>query len=248
MVERLARLKEAVNSLSWNQMKLNPGAKLGIITSGISYSYLLESLAWLNIRDKVSILKIGTPYPLPDRMVGKFLKSVPEVLIIEELEPFLETRVKALAHELGCPVKIHGKDVLPLVGEYSIRRVTEALCRIMQIDTPVDFSHLDSLVKEVEQLLPARPPTMCAGCPHRASHYVIQTVCEKIKRETGIEPIRPGDIGCNCLGVNPPLNAIDISTCMGGGFDLSNGISRVTDIPVIAHLETQPFIWHGTHG
>jgi NADPH-dependent glutamate synthase beta subunit-like oxidoreductase len=86
---------------------------------------------------------------------------------------------------------------------------------------------------------------MCAGCPHRASQFIIKTVCDKIKLETGVDPIRPGDIGCNCLAVNPPLNAVDLSTCMGGGFDLSNGIARATDVPIVAHLGDSTFFHSG---
>ncbi len=245
MITRLERIKEAVNDWTFNKLELAKNAKVGVITSGIAYSYVLEALRWLEIRDQVSILKIGTPYPLPEKLIKEFLQKNPEVRVVEELEPYLENHIRALSQRFGYTNLIHGKDVLPLVGELSTRKVTEALCDSMGLKTPIDFKKIDLSVKGAEALLPSRPPGMCAGCPHRSSQFIIKAVCDKIKRETGIDPIRPGDIGCNCLAVNPPLNAIDLSTCMGGGFDLSNGIARVTDVPIVAHLGDSTFFHSG---
>ena len=110
---------------------------------------------------------------------------------------------------------------------------------------PVDFSEIDRRVAEVEPLLPSRPPTLCAGCPHRASHLAIKIACERYEKKTGVKPICPGDIGCNALGANPPLNSVDLSTCMGGGFDLSNGIARSLKAPVVAHMGDSTFFHSG---
>ena len=245
MIERLERIKEAVNSWPYNKLAMVENAKLGIITSGIAYSYVLESLRWLKIQGQVSILKIGTPYPLPEKLIKEFLQKTPELVVVEELEPYLENHIRAFSQQFGYNNRIHGKDVLPLIGEFSIRKVTEALCHLTGLNTPIDFQKIDWAVKDAESVLPSRPPGMCAGCPHRASQFIIKTVCDKIKLETGVDPIRPGDIGCNCLAVNPPLNAVDLSTCMGGGFDLSNGIARATDVPIVAHLGDSTFFHSG---
>ena len=245
MVGRLEKIKAAVDSLSYNRVQTIPGAALGIITSGICYSYVVESLRWLGITDKVSLLKIGTPYPLPEKTITAFVRSVPGVLVVEELEPFLENHIKVIAREAGLPAAIHGKDVIPLIGELSIRKVTEAVSRIAGAALPLDFSAIDRRVKEVETLLPSRPPTLCAGCPHRASHFAISIACERYEKRTGIKPVRPGDIGCNALGSDSPLNAVDLSTCMGGGFDLSNGIARSLNVPVVAHMGDSTFFHSG---
>jgi indolepyruvate ferredoxin oxidoreductase, alpha subunit len=245
MVARLAKIQEDVDSWPYNQANINPLARLGIVASGVSYSYLLEAIAWLKLQDQVSLLKIGTPYPLPEKQISRFLRSVPRLLVVEELEPYLENHIKALAQEIGVNIRIQGKDMLPLTGEFSVRRIVEALSKMFGLQTPLDFSRIDDLAKEIRPLLPDRAPGLCAGCPHRASHFIIKTVCERIKRETGVEPVRPGDIGCTSLGVNPPLNAIDLSTCMGSGFDLSNGIAKVTNVPVIAHMGDSTFFHSG---
>jgi len=174
MLERFERIKKAVNTLPYNQLKLADGAKLGIIACGLSYSYTLEAVKWLEIEDRVSILKIGTPHPLPEELVIKLLNSVKEVLVAEELDPFVELHVKAIAGEYNIPVKIHGKDLLPRIGELSTRKVTEAIARLTKAKTPVDFASIDKLEQETAPLLPWRPPALCPGCPHRASHYAIR--------------------------------------------------------------------------
>jgi indolepyruvate ferredoxin oxidoreductase, alpha subunit len=245
MIARLEKIKKDVDSWAYNAIEQEPGARLGIIASGISYSFVKEALAWMQLQEQVSVLKIGTPYPLPEQLVTSFLRGVPRALIVEELEPYLENHIKALAQMKGIGIPIHGKDTLPVSGEYTARIVSQALGRIFNTNTAENFAAIDARVREAASLLPDRPPGLCAGCPHRASHLIIKTVCQRIKRRTGVEPIRPGDIGCNCLGVQSPMNDVDISTCMGGGYDLASGLARVTDAPVIAHLGDSTFFHSG---
>jgi len=247
MLERFEKIKKAVNTLPYNQLKLASGARLGIIACGLSYSYALEAVNWLGIEDKVSILKIGTPHPLPEELVKELLNSVGEVLVIEELDPFVELHVKAIAGEHNIPVKIHGKDLLPRIGELSTRKVTEAIAQLTKTKTPVDFTAIDKLEQETAPLLPWRPPALCPGCPHRASHYAIRLASRKVARELGkdIEPVYPGDIGCYALGYNPPQEASDTIICMGGSFGIANGLTHVIDAPIVAHLGDSTFFHAG---
>jgi indolepyruvate ferredoxin oxidoreductase alpha subunit len=245
VVERLKRIKEAVDNLRYNQLKLTEGAKLGIIACGISYGYTLEAVRWLGLEDRVSLLKIGTPYPLPAGLTRQLLNSVATVLVVEELEPFVEDQVKVVAKDADIRVKIHGKDMVSLVGELSTRQVAEALSKLTGAKPPVDFAEIDRLREETAELLPVRPPTMCAGCPHRASFYAINVACERVKRETGKEPVRTGDIGCYALAANPPLNSDDIAICMGGAFGMGSGFPHVLDVPVVAHLGDSTFFHSG---
>jgi indolepyruvate ferredoxin oxidoreductase, alpha subunit len=245
MVEKLAGIKEAVNTWKYNSLALKPGAKLGLITGGICYAYVIEALRLLGLVEKVSVLKIGTPYPLPVNLIKDLLKSVPEVMVVEELEAFVETRVKALAQEMGAKVTIHGKDIVPLTGELSTRLVAEGLAKVTGVKSPVDFTAIDKNVQEIENLLPSRPPSLCAGCPHRGTYYALNQAYKKISRELKVEPVRPCDIGCYCLGANPPLAAFDSSTCMGGGFDIANGIAHTINAPVVAQLGDSTFFHSG---
>jgi indolepyruvate ferredoxin oxidoreductase, alpha subunit len=245
VIQRMNKIKEAMDSLPYNHLDIKKGAKLGIVTCGISYGYALEALKWMGLEDKVSILKIGTPYPLPEKMTQQFLKSVSEVLVVEELEPFVEEAVKVVAQTNNIAVKIHGKDMLSLAGELSVRQVTEALSKLTGAKTPLAFDEIDKLAKDTASLLPLRPPTMCAGCPHRASLYAINIAARRYQQATGKEPVKTSDIGCYALGANAPLNGDDTAVCMGGGFGIANGLSHVLDVPVIGHLGDSTFFHSG---
>ncbi len=244
MVERLNKIKESFETSPYNSIKAVKGAKLGVIAAGISYGYTKEALRWLGLEDKVAVLKIGTPHPLPEKMVRTFLSSVPELLVIEELEPFVENHVAVIAQKADIRVKIHGKDIVPLKGELSIRNAVEAIAKLANVSLPEDFVAIDKRAEEANAILPLRPPTLCAGCPHRASYHAINIAARKVKKDLG-ERVLPGDIGCYSLGIFPPLNGDDTSLCMGSGFGLANGIARGQNGPVIGHLGDSTFFHSG---
>ena len=247
MLERFEKLKKAVNTFPYNQLKLVDGARKGIIACGLSYSYTLEAIKWLRLDGEISVLKIGTPHPLPEDLVKRLLNSVEEVLVVEELEPFVELHVKAIAGEANIPLRIHGKDLVPAVGELSTGKVTEAIARLTNSRSPVNFGELDKLEQEMASILPARPPTLCSGCPHRASQYAMKVAGRRVAREYGkdMEPIYPGDIGCYTLSYLPPIESMDINICMGGGFGIANGLAHVVDVPIIAQIGDSTFFHSG---
>ena len=247
MLERLEKIRKAVNTMPYNQLNLVDNAKLGIIACGLSYSYTMEAVKWLGLEDKVSILKIGTPNPLPEELIIKLLKSEKEILVVEELDPFVELHVKAIAGDHNIAVKVHGKDVVSRLGELSTRGVTEAIAKLTKSKLPVDFAALDKLQQEAAPLLPLRPPALCPGCPHRGSFRAITVAAQRLAKEYGkdVEPIYPSDIGCYTLALNPPLHAVDTTVCMGGSFGLANGMARAVDAPIIAHLGDSTFFHAG---
>jgi indolepyruvate ferredoxin oxidoreductase alpha subunit len=234
MLERFERIKKAADRLAYNQLHMADSAQLGIIACGLSYSYTLEALRWLGLEDKVSVLKIGTPHPLPEQLIMRLLKSVKEILVVEELDPFVELHVKAIVGEHNISVNVHGKDLVPRIGELSTRKVTEAIARLTECKLPADFAELDKLEQEVAPLLPVRPPALCAGCSHRASFRAITAAAQRVATGYGedVEPIYPGDIGCYTLALNPPQHAVDTCICMGGSFGLANGMAHVVEAPV----------------
>jgi len=247
MIERFERIREAVNSFPYNQLRLVDGARLGIIACGLSYSYTLEAIKWLELDNEISVLKVGTPHPLPRELVKRLLNSVEEILVVEELEPFVELHVKAIAGEDNIRVKIHGKDLIPLIGELSTRKVTEAIAELTKSQPPIDFGKLDKLGQEIAPILPSRPPTLCPGCPHRASQYAMKVAGQRVAKDYGkdIEPIYPGDIGCYTLSYLPPIESMDIDICMGAGFGIANGLAHVVEAPIIAQLGDSTFFHAG---
>jgi indolepyruvate ferredoxin oxidoreductase alpha subunit len=250
MQARLARIKAAADNLPYNQIDLIEDAKLGIIACGLSYSYTMEALNWLGLTDDVSVLKIGTPYPLPEGLVKDMLKSVETVLVVEELEPFVENHVKAIAGGANIMVTIHGKDMVSRNGELSTRKVSEAIAKLTGTVLPVDFEKIDKLSNDTAPLLPWRPPALCSGCPHRASHYAINIAAKKVAKEMGKDmvPVYPGDIGCYNLAYNPPQEAVDTTICMGASFGVANGLSHIIDNPIVTHMGDSTFFHSGIAG
>ena len=148
--------------------------------------------------DKASILKLGMINPLPVKKILDFAAKVDKLVIIEELDPIIENHCK----QLGLTVT--GKDILPIEGEYSQNLIAEKL----GVDVPA-YKHL-------EETLPGRPPVMCAGCPHRGLFYTLaQNKCTVL-----------GDIGCYTLGAVAPLNAMEMTLCMGASVSAIHGFNK----------------------
>lgn len=246
MIKRFERMRKEVDRWPFNQLRLVEGAKIGIIASGLAYTYTMDALKWLNLEDEVSLLKLGS-FPIPEELVKRLLASVEEVVVVEELEPFVELHVKALVGEEGLKVKIHGKDVIPLIGELSTRRVLEGLAKVVKVPTPVNFSEIDEKSRSLVALAPPRPPILCAGCPHRAAFYAVKVAATRVAKEYGkdVEPIYPGDIGCYTLGIQPPLEVMDTTICMGGSIGLANGLTHTVRAPIIAFIGDSTFFHAG---
>ncbi|NLG85948.1 MAG: indolepyruvate ferredoxin oxidoreductase subunit alpha [Firmicutes bacterium] len=191
--ERTARLKEFSETFPYNRIEWGP-KDVGIITSGISYQYAKEVFG-----ASVSYLKLTLTWPLPEKLIREFASQVKKVYVIEELDPYLETQIKALG------IDVIGKDVIPNMFELSAEILRE---RILG-EEPAKDNALDVAI-------PPRPPVLCAGCPHRPVFYTLK----KMK-----VPVM-GDIGCYGLGVMPPLEAVDTTVCMGASIGMAHGFQK----------------------
>ncbi len=191
--ERHLKEVEFANTTDLNVIE-NNNSKIGVITSGISYMYSKEALG-----NNVDYLKLGMVYPLPTDLIEKFAKEHDVIYIIEELDPFIEEHVKALG--INC----HGKDKFTLLGEYTPRMIKKA---VLGID--------DVCFNDVKEQIPARPPVMCAGCPHRGTFYVLKKLGLTVS----------GDIGCYTLGAVAPLQSVDTTICMGASVSAGFGMAK----------------------
>ncbi|UCH23461.1 MAG: indolepyruvate ferredoxin oxidoreductase subunit alpha [Deltaproteobacteria bacterium] len=212
----------------------------GIICNGVSYNYVVDAVKDMDIKDKVKILRIGYSHPMPASLIKDFLKGCEKVLIVEEGEPYMEEAVKAFAQEEGLVLPIRGKakDLFTRLYEYNPAQVKGCIAKFFGIEyTPPAIPDLSD-VPEV----PQRPPTLCAGCSHRATYH------EVIKAAEGLETIYPSDIGCYTLGLLPPLSTADFLLCMGSSVDTSGGFSKVTDKKVIAFIGDSTFFHSGLPG
>ncbi|MBR7099662.1 MAG: indolepyruvate ferredoxin oxidoreductase subunit alpha [Clostridia bacterium] len=190
--ERTRKLAEFAETSPLNRIEWG-GTELGFITSSTSYQYVKEVFG-----DSVSVLKLGMVYPLPEKLIKEFAQKVTKLAVIEELDPIIEEYCKCLGLEVS------GKDVLPLDGEYSQNMIAKAFGKTLDEG------------KKLDEALPARPPMMCAGCPHRGVFYLLS------KHKCTVF----GDIGCYTLGAVAPLYALDVSTCMGASIPAVHGFNK----------------------
>ena len=214
------------------------GEKIGIITSGVSYGHVMEALESLKLG--ASVMKIGMTNPLPSAYITDFLKRFRKVIIVEEVEPYLEEQVKIIAKDSDLIIPILGKadGHFPRIFEYSINIVKRGIISALGLEQKMTQEHWSDIG---EMVLPRRPPTLCPGCPHRASFYVSR----KINKDHGIYS---SDIGCYSLGLLPPLRAADVWVCMGASSGLACGFSEATDQPIIAFVGDSTFFHSGLPG
>ncbi len=192
---KLAKLKKYAESTPFNVEEFNTN-KVGIITSGACYHYAKEVFG-----ENASYLKLGFSFPMPDEKIREFCKKVEKIDIIEENDPYIEERVRYLG--FSC----HGKDLLPKYGEMTPDVIKKGFFGEETPTIPYDNTTVVD-----------RPPTLCAGCPHRGFFY------ELGKRKNVMVS---GDIGCYSLGFAKPYNAMDLLLCMGGGFSIGHGAQKV---------------------
>jgi indolepyruvate ferredoxin oxidoreductase alpha subunit len=237
LLEKYDRALEQSEKSPYNQIIGN--GKWGIVANGVSFNYVSDAVSELGISDKVSILKLGFSWPLPKDLCVRFLKQVDKVLVVEELEPVNENDLKAIAQESGITTPIKGKGIegLSRLYEYDPGMVRKAIAGYfgMDYEAPqmLDLSDLPEL--------PARPPNLCAGCPHRATYYAVKQVF-------GPDAINPTDIGCYTLGLLPPISMADLVICMGSSVSSSCGFSRATDQKVVSFIGDSTFFHSGITG
>ncbi len=194
--ERTRRLVEFAENSWVNRVENGSDHSMGIITSSTSYQYVKEVCG-----DRFPVLKLGMINPLPEQKIRDFAASVEKLVVVEELDGIIETHCRSLGLEV-C-----GKEVFPLIDEFSQNLVAEKLGQPKHAG------------KKLDESLPARPPVMCAGCPHRGLFYTLKKLNLTVL----------GDIGCYTLGAAAPLSAIDTTICMGASVSGIHGYNKASN-------------------
>ena len=197
--QRIRDIAEAAEYFPYNRVE--PGGRaLGIIASGVAYQYAKE------VFTGASVMQLGMTWPLPERLIRRFAASVDRLIVVEELDPFIEEAVRLMG------IDVTGKAIFPAIGELDPRVVRE--CAVTNGLLP-ESAHVP--LPEVNiGALPARPPVLCPGCPHRGTFYTLH----KLKLPVS------GDIGCYTLGLTPPLSAIHTCGCMGASIGVAHGATK----------------------
>jgi indolepyruvate ferredoxin oxidoreductase alpha subunit len=186
--EREKKLQEEIPNYNLNKTIIR-NKKIGIVCAGNVYQYCKEAT-------DASLFKLGLVYPIDFNAIKKFSQEVEELLVIEELEPFIEDSLKANG------IKCHGKEIFGVQGEFSVAYIREKL--------------YGKNPPKSEALIPVRPPVMCPGCPHRSVLYALKQLRLTVN----------GDIGCYTLGASAPISAVDACVCMGASIGLSHGFDK----------------------
>lgn len=193
--DRMVAEREWAETASINTVEYND-KKIGVISSGICYQYAKEALG-----DRVSYLKLGCVNPLPIELIKNFAANCDKVYVLEELDPFFEEHCKQIG------IDVIGKDAFTLQGEYSQNLIAKV---IFGETKPTMKADID---------IPARPPVLCAGCPHRGLYYALK----KLKLTVS------GDIGCYTLGALPPIGMMDTCVCMGASVSALHGRNKADE-------------------
>ena len=216
--ERTRKLVQWAENCEINRIEEGADRSMGIITSSTSYQYVKEVCG-----DKYPVMKLGMIWPLPEQKIKDFAASVEKLVIVEELDSFIETHCK----ELG--IACEGKEKFSCIGEFSQNLIAEK----MGVDTCAGA--------KLDAAIPNRPPVMCAGCPHRGLYYTLAK-----NKVTAL-----GDIGCYTLGAVPPLAALDTTICMGASISGMHGFVKADETEgrkVVAVIGDSTFMHSGMTG
>jgi indolepyruvate ferredoxin oxidoreductase alpha subunit len=199
--ERIEKLIDFAETLPFNRVEMAE-TSLGIVTCGVAYQYAKE------VFPAASFLHLGMTYPLPRRLIQDFADSVERLIVVEELDPFIEEEIRLM----GIPVE--GKSIFPITGELdpSVVRESAVGAGLLPASTDIEVKSLEGA-----PALPMRPPLLCPGCTHRG----VYAVTNKLKLVVN------GDIGCYTLGFLPPLSAVHTTGCMGASIGVAHGANKV---------------------
>jgi indolepyruvate ferredoxin oxidoreductase alpha subunit len=224
-------------------------SKIGIAASGVSYLYAKEA-----IRDYpgiFSVFKAGTVYPFPEKAALEFLGGITDLIVVEELDPYLEEQFLQVAGKYHLNVNVYGKKdgSFPVSGEYDVDVVIDGMnSSLEKINADISpLSHSSAAIDQnVIPPLPVRAPTLCAGCMHRTVFYAFKKAAGKLRSQKGVNSLFSGDIGCYTLGNAKPLNMVDTCLCMGAGISIAAGLSQTQEYRGVQKAKQVAFIGDST--
>ncbi len=233
LLEKLDKIEKYFNSSEMNWVDDGEG-DVGIIACGLSYAYTKEALENLNLN--LPVLKLSSMHPLPEKLIEDFVSQMKKVIVVEEVDPFVELHVRAmgLAEVFG---KMNG--YMPMNYEYNVGRVEMGLPRLSE-SSRAGIMRNYLRITENSGKGSTKTSSSLPGCPHSASFYAIRRVVDEIG-----DAALPSDIGCYTLGINKPLEGVDITICMGASVGVSNGLAHVLNNKIIATIGDSTFIHAG---
>lgn len=242
MLERRAELEKEFEGSAFNSvLRGEGGAGTGIVTSSVSYLYVLEALKSLGLWGRVPVLKLGTTYPVPRRLVADFIRGLKGVIVVEELSPYLENEVAVIAKDVNPAVGIFGKRSghFSEAWELNPDLVSEGIASALGLEHG-DKTKIVEEARALKEGMPDRYPTFCPGCPHRGTFAALSQALRALSA-SGKGYYFANDIGCYSMWVFPPISKADSSLCMGASVGIANGLSNVIEERVVAVVGDSTF-------
>jgi len=229
LLDKIEKIREVSEKSKINKEFSLKKSKVGIITSGVSYLYVMEALKELGL--DLPVLKLGFFYPLPVKTIKIFIKKFKKVLVVEELEPYLEGEVERLAKTANCKLEVVGKALLSQIGEMKPEFVIHAIASVT--GKKVKISDSKFLIPKMKH-----SARFCPGCPY----WSVFATVKKIAPEN---TVFGGDIGCYMLGSVSPHNLYDYLFSMGSSVGIAHGINKSAKSKVIAFIGDSTFFHAG---
>ncbi|MEX2725153.1 MAG: thiamine pyrophosphate-dependent enzyme [Candidatus Freyarchaeota archaeon] len=240
--------EKVVDELPWNTLVFGREAQFGVIAVGECYQEAMEAIKFLGVKEKVAVLKLVTSYPLPKSKVAEILEKTEKVLVVEQIEPFVETEVRALSANMDRHAKIFGKLTgdIPICNEITRNMIGRALGKMLNVAfLPREEEERIERGKNLlyKELFFINVPRFCPGCPELAAGFALKTVCNELYGEN-VTFI--GDVGCYGMLAVPPLNASHANLSMGSGISMASGIYHAgSKDKIIAYIGDSTFFHSG---
>lgn len=241
MLERTKRMEGDFETSEFN-LVTDTDSDMGVVASGAGYNYAFDAIDILGIRP--ALLKLGTTYPMPKKLIADFVSDLSTLVVVEELSPYLETHITAIAKDANPKLKIFGKASGHLSEslEYNPNIVAVAFAKILGLKLPVDYEKITRRAKELKRGLPDRWPTFCSGCPHRATLHALRQAMK------GRKHVLATDIGCYSMSFLPPVEYGDSLLSMGACMGVAAGLQYAINEKVIAMIGDSTFYHAGLPG
>jgi len=231
MLKRTEAIMKDFEKSKFNNIAPGSG-NIGILTAGVCYLHVKEAMQ--NLELNLPVFKVGTLFPLPQKKMAEFIKSLSTLIVVEELTPYLETHIAAIAHTANPSLHIVGKRTghFSEMLEYNIPIIEKVLATVLDKKPSVDYDAIVKRAEKLKDILPERPPIFCPGCPHRGTLWAFRQALQQLRIRNKI--VFNNDIGCYSMAFLPPNEFSDSMLAMGASLGISAGMEMALDDKVIA--------------
>ncbi|MFW9888239.1 MAG: thiamine pyrophosphate-dependent enzyme, partial [Candidatus Thorarchaeota archaeon] len=231
LLDKAKAIKEDFEKTPFNFIDEGDG-DAGILTAGVCYLHSREAMRNLGL--ELPVFKLGTIYPLPDQMLADFIKPLQTLIVVEELTPYLETKIAAIAKDVNPSLYIVGKKSghFSEMLEYNVPIVEKVFAEVLNTKPSIDYDAVLEKANRLKEVLPERPPIFCPGCPHRGTLWAFRQALQQLRIRDKI--VFNNDIGCYSMAFLPPNEFSDSMLAMGASLGVSAGMELALEDKVIA--------------